>query len=281
LTQASKVTAQQSTTAPTGFVSSTLITSSSSYSVIASDVFEFGQRIEGLNMSDLNYGTANAVTTTLSFWVRSSLTGTFGGRFANSAQDYSYPFSFTISSADTWEYKTVVVPGPTSGTWLTTNSIGLRVFFSLGTGSDYLGTAGAWTASDNRGVTGQVNLVGTSGATFYITGVQLEAGSVATPFERRSYGQELSLCQRYYQISLAGHTAYVTNLFGYGSYVPFSVRMRSAPTITLISSLAAVNFGATIGSFASTLAEGYLYEKVATSTAGGRYLDSLAATAEL
>jgi len=246
LTQASKVTAQQSTTAPTGFVSSTLITSSSSYSIIASDVFEFGQRIEGLNVSDLNYGTADAVTTTLSFWVRSSLTGTFGGRFANSAQDYSYPFSFTISSANTWEYKTVVVSGPTSGTWLTTNGIGLRVFFSLGAGSDYLGTDGAWTASDKRGVTGQVNLVSTNGATFYITGVQLEAGSVATPFERRSYGQELALCERYYQINHTEQYDYRPGSATTYGPAPFRTKMRNTPSAMnlITTNYYGVGFGA-------------------------------------
>lgn len=197
LTQASKVSGQQSTVAPSGFTHSTLLTSLSAYSVTSTDVFEYGQRIEGFNIADLGYGTAAASTTALSFWVRSSLTGTFGGRLANAEQNYCFPFSFSIGAANTWEYKTITIPGPTAGAWVTNTAVGLRVFFSLGAGSSMVATAGSWTSGDYRGVTGQVNLVGTNGATFYITGIQLEKGSTATPFEFRSLGQELVLCQRY------------------------------------------------------------------------------------
>jgi hypothetical protein len=180
LSQASKLTTQQSSTAPTGFVNSLLVTSSSAYSVGSGDIFEVRQFVEGYNTADLMWGTANAQTVTLSFWVRSSLTGTFGGAIRNSASDRSYVFSYSISSANTYEYKTITIAGDTSATWLTTNGRGIGVFFSLGAGSTALKAAGSWGAGEYEGVTGQTNLVGTSGATFYITGVQLEAGSTAS-----------------------------------------------------------------------------------------------------
>jgi hypothetical protein len=199
-TQSSKLTVQQSTTAPTGFSHSLLATSSSAYSVISTDQFTIQQRVEGFNSYDLSFGTANASTVTLSFWVRSSLTGTFGGALTNSAYSRTYPFSYTINAANTWEYKTVTIAGDTTGTWISaTNGVGLRVSWSLGAGSNYLNTAGAWAADDALGATGQVNLVGTNGATFYITGVQLEKGSTATSFDYRPYGTELQLAQRYYE----------------------------------------------------------------------------------
>jgi hypothetical protein len=198
LTEASKFTVQQSSTAPNGFVNSLLVTSSSAYSVVTGDIFAIRQRIEGTNVADLGWGTANAKTVTLSFWVRSSLTGTFGGALSNSAANRSYPFTYTISVADTFEYKTVEIEGDTSGTWLTTNGIGINLTFGLGGGSTYSGTAGAWNSNNNLTATGATSVVGTSGATWYITGVQLEKGSTATSFDYRPYGTEISLCQRYY-----------------------------------------------------------------------------------
>jgi hypothetical protein len=192
-------TVQQSSIAPAGFTKSMLLTvTTADASVGSTQAYFFKQAIEGYNVADLGWGAAGASTVTLSFWVRSSLTGTFGGAILNGVANRSYPFTFVISSANTWEQKTVTIPGDTSGTWATENTAGLQVYFSVGMGSTYLGTAGAWAGATYLGATGQANLISTNGATFYITGVQLEKGSTATSFDVRPYGTELSLCQRYY-----------------------------------------------------------------------------------
>ena len=243
---ASKYSFQQnagSVTPPVGFANYLGITSLSAYSVASTDVFATFQYIEGYNIADLGWGTANAKTVTLSFWVRSSLTGTFGGCLGNGNATRSYPFTYTISSANTWEQKTVTIAGDTSGTWLTTTSIGIGLYLGFGVGSTYSGTAGAWAGAEYYGATGATSVVGTNGATFYITGVQLEVGSTATPFERRMYGQELALCQRYCQrwtgngvstqvaIAIGFQVATTDSLFNVQTAVP----MRSAPTITFSS----------------------------------------------
>jgi len=192
--------AQRDTTAPAGFVNSlkwTTTTADSSLS--ASQYSGIYHAIEGLNTADLMWGTANAQTVTLSFWVRSSLTGTFGGSLRNNVGNRSYPFTYTISVANTFEYKTVTIAGDTggSGTWLTNNSAGIKLFFGLGVGSNFSGTAGAWAGNNYLSATSAVSVIGTLNATFYITGVQLERGSTASSFEYRPYGTELALCQRY------------------------------------------------------------------------------------
>jgi hypothetical protein len=217
LTQASKYTAQQnagSVTPPTGFTKYLGITSLSSYSVLTGDTFGLYQYIEGFNTSDLAWGTASASAITLSFWARSSLTGTFGGALINNATDRCYPFSYTISSANTWTKATITIVGDTSGTWATDNSVGIGLRLGLGTGATYSGTSGAWAAGNFVQPTSTVSVVGTNGATFYITGVQLEAGSTATEFERRPYGTELALCQRYYEQPNLPNTAVFLGLMG-------------------------------------------------------------------
>ena len=243
LSVASKFSVQQSSTAPTGFNNSLLFTSLSSYSVLAGDYFNIQQRIEGFNVADLGWGTADAKTVTLSFWVRSSLTGTFGGSVNNSVIDRSYPFSYTISVANTWEYKTITIAGDTTGTWLTTNGNGLRLGFSLGYGSTYgNGTAGAWVASDVESVTGATSVVGTNAATFYITGVQLEIGSTATPFERRLYNQELAACQRYFCLLAGGGACGVAeNTNTVSLTYQYPVPMRTSPTGTLDATKGTLN----------------------------------------
>jgi hypothetical protein len=236
VSQASKYTVQQnagSVTPPAGFKNYLGVTSSSAYSITSSDYFAVLQIVEGLNTYDLNWGTASASTITISFWVRSSLTGTFGGALMNSAEVRSYPFTYTISSANTWEQKSVTIAGDQSGTWLTTNGIGLYVVFGLGVGSTYSGTAGAWAASATiLSATGATSVVGTNGATFYITGVQLEKGSTATSFDYRPYGTELALCQRYAQPCGQGGTGRASSTTGLETTTQFRVPMRTTPTIT-------------------------------------------------
>jgi hypothetical protein len=235
--QASKGTWQRnagSVTPPAGFINYLGFTSSSAYTVGSTEEFEFYQSIEGLNVADLAWGTANASTVTLSFWVRSSLTGTFGGALQNSAGNRSYPYSYTVSAANTWEQKTITVPGDTTGTWLTTNGIGIAVYFGLGVGSTKSGTAGAWSGSYLTSATGATSVVGTNGATFYITGVQLEKGITATSFDYRPYGTELALCQRYYE-KLPGARLWGSNAnLSYATWA-FKVTKRASPTITLAS----------------------------------------------
>jgi len=191
-------TVQQVADAPTGFVNSLKFTTTTADASLGATQFSYiGQFIEGLNVADLAWGSASAQTVTMSFWVKSSLTGTFGGALTNSAFNRSYPFTYAISAANTWEQKTVTIAGDTSGTWLTTNGVGIRVQFGLGVGSTYSGTAGSWAGSQFISATGATSVIGTLNATWQVTGVQLEAGTVASPFERRDYGRELMMCQRY------------------------------------------------------------------------------------
>jgi len=201
--QSSKFSIQQnagSVTPPEYFKNYIGATSLSAYTVTSGDYFSIRQGIEGSNIINLAWGTSDAKTVTLSFWVRSSLTGTFGGSFTNDGFNRSYPFSYTISSANTWEKKSITVAGDTSGTWLTTNGVGIYVTFGLGVGSTYSGTAGAWSASGLLSATSATSVVGTNTATFYMTGVQLEAGTTASDFEFLPVDVNLQRCQRYYQI---------------------------------------------------------------------------------
>jgi hypothetical protein len=225
--------AQQDSSAPAGFINSVKLTTTTiDSSLTTTQLYSFQHRIEGTNIADLGWGSVSAKTVTLSFWVRSSLTGTFGGALRNSANNRSYPFTYSISAADTWEQKSVTIAGDTTGTWLTTTGLGIRVFFGLGGGPDASGTAGAWNSNNNSTATGAVSVIGTLNATWFITGVQLEAGSVATPFERRPYGTELALCQRYYYKTTIGRqgTGFAKTTTVAEVYVPFQVNMRVAPT---------------------------------------------------
>jgi len=169
-TVASKFSIEQTisgVSAPTGFTDYFGVTSLSAYSVLTGDSFSVGQAIEGLNVADLGWGTASAKSITISFWVRSSLTGTFGGALRNSAVNRSYPFTYSISSANTWEQKSITIAGDTSGTWLTTNGVGIRLGFGLGQGSTFNGTAGAWAGANYNNATGATSVVGTNGATLW------------------------------------------------------------------------------------------------------------------
>ena len=243
---ASKFTVQRnagSVTPPAGYINYLGVTSSSAYTVGASEFFFIQQVIEGFNIADLAFGTASAATLTLSFWVRSSLTGTFGGTITNGNTTRVYPFTFTISSANTWTQISVTVAGDTTGTWSTDNTGGLVVNFNMGAGATVSGTAGAWSGSTLRAPTGATSVVGTNGATFYITGVQLEKGSTATSFDYRPYGTEFALCQRYFR-KTSGATNQEPTFYGYGSNAQvvgqswvYSVSMRASPTTTTSGTL--------------------------------------------
>jgi hypothetical protein len=258
LTQASKFTVQQnagSVTPPTGFINYLGITSSSAYSVLVGDTFIIGQNIEGLNITDLAWGTANAKTVTLSFQVYSSLTGSFGGALLNSATNRSYTFSYSVPTANTWTSISVTIAGDTSGTWLTTNGIGMYVRFGLGSGSTFTQTANSWGTGNVVQPPSTVSVVGTSGATFYITGVQLEVGTNATSFENIDIARLTVQCQRYYAKTFPQGTAPAQNAGATGALMQqdsgstsygaqlgwrFPVTMRTTPsTITFYNPSAA------------------------------------------
>jgi hypothetical protein len=251
-------TAQQSTTAPTGFYNSLLITTSSANASAFNAVW---QRIEANNTNDLGLGTAAASTFTVSFWVRSSVTGTFGFYLQNNASSYSYVTTYTINTANTFEYKTITVVGPTAGTWLTTNNCSLQVAWSLGGTGGTTSTLGSWQAANVYNATGSTGISNTASATFYITGVQLEAGTTASPFEYRQYGTEFVLCQRYFETSFIGGVS-TTNTDGNGiisimgfsgatttsflgvAPVQYRVSKRATPTITIYDLASPRNSGA-------------------------------------
>jgi len=246
----STVTIQQSTTAPSGFTNSLLATVSTGAAVAAGSYFSIQQFMEGYNTADFALGTASAQQFTVSFWVRSSVTGTFGVGFRNSAFDLSYWTTYTVNAANTWEQKSVTIAAPTSGTFGTGNSYGLNAIFSLGCGSTNKATSNnSWNAGGKLGAVGETDLIATTGATFYITGVQLEVGTVATSFDYRSYGTELALCQRYFAKTYDTATvpgtatsagAISTNVNATWTYAPsgtwcFPVAMRAQPTVVLYS----------------------------------------------
>ena len=254
-TAATKFSVQRnagSVTPPAGFAYYMGITSSAATTPSSTDIYAFSQKVEGYNFADAAFGTASAKSITLSFWVRSSLTGTFGGSLLNSDANRVYVFSYSISAANTWEYKTITVAGDTTGTWLTNNGIGITIYWDLGSGTAQKSAAGSWGPNVYYAPTGSTNIIGTNGATFYITGVQLELGSVATPFENRQYTTELQLCQRYYaktynttqppaNASANGNLVTVCNNGGSGfiNWV-FPVEMRAAPTVTPYNSATGV-----------------------------------------
>jgi hypothetical protein len=248
-TSAGVFTLQQLTTSLAGFnkyIRATVTTTASS--LASGNFYIVAQNIEGFNTADFNWGTADSTAATLSFWVRSSVTGTFGGSIRNSAANRAYPFSYTITSAGAWEQKIITIAGDTTGTWLKDNGIGIRVTWALGVGTDRAGTAGAWNSTSNLSVTGATNLMATNGATFDITGVQLEKGSNATSFDYRPYGTELALCQRYFEKSyaqsfapatatVAGYITSSVNSTTTAGYLGFShsykVTKRASPTVVI------------------------------------------------
>jgi hypothetical protein len=251
VSQTSKLTTAQASTSgaalAAGFNKCTNVTVTSAYTVGASEVFVLQQRIEGYNVADLVFGTASAKTITLSFWVNCSVTGAFGGVVLGASGTRSYPFSYTVNAANTWEQKTVTIAGCTDGTWVTNNGNGMLLAWSLGVGSTFTTTANAWATGEYYNSTGGQSLVATNGATWNITGVQLEVGSSATSFDYRQYGTELMLCQRYYQtcydigqtpgsnvgtgIQFSWASANTASIAG--GAVTLSTSMRTIPSVTI------------------------------------------------
>ena len=237
-----RMTAQQVTDAPANFKNSLKITvTTTDASPTASEGYAIRQSIEGQNMSHLNFGTSDAQTITVSFYVKSSVTGDFSLNLGNGSSTRWYGALYTVNTADTWERKTVTLVGDTTGTWASDNTSGLVVVFGLGGGSSRTTTADAWqTLSGTQTfTTGGTNLFATSSATFQITGVQLEVGSVATPFEHRSFGEEMELCRRYYfRLINAANEVYGQG-FNYGAYVrtaihPQTTEFRTLPSLEYV-----------------------------------------------
>jgi hypothetical protein len=244
------MTGQRSTVAPAGFTGSLLFTATTGATPVSGDYPGISQNIEGFNTADFGWGTSNPQTVTLSFWVRSSVTGTYGFAVQNSAQNRSYVAQYAINSANTWEYKTITITGDTSGTWLTDNNVGARLTWDMGFGFGATATANTWQAGQLYSVTGNVKLGATAGATFYITGVQLEAGTAATQFENRLYGTELALCQRYYYASASAAIFMAGQSYGANSVDGLRM-VYSLPSTMRVNPTGAISGGNDGGSFAS------------------------------
>ena len=241
-TSSGTMTVQQSSIVPAGFNRSLLHTVSTGASPAAGDQNRIEHCVEGNKFADFDFGTSNAQSFTFSFWVRSSVTGTYAVAFLNAAWNRSYVATYTVNAANTWEQKTITVAGDTTGTWAKDNTVGIRFKFDLGSGST------SNTASPNQWVSGEfyrtsstVTLLATTGATFYITGVQLEKGSTATSFDYRPYGTELALCQRYY-FQTADRLTYkhfASGMWYTGTVtqlnMKFPAMMRASPTVTINS----------------------------------------------
>ena len=284
------VTFGQSTTAPAGFINSSVVTVTTADSSIAnSDLYYIYQQIEGLNVADLGFGTASAQTVTLSFWVRSSVIGTYGAVIANSSGNRSYVSNYTINVANTWEQKLVTVAGDTSGTWLTTNGIGLSIRWGLAAGSNWQGTAGVWGTANAVCSSSQVNFMATVSNTFYLTGVQLEVGSQATSFDYRDYGRELILCQRYfYKVDSNFITCFATTTGRALGTLAFPATMRATPTATgtdvtamnnwYIANISGVYSYESGGMSANGCDVGYYFVSGTTFTAGTIYRPNASAT---
>jgi len=255
-------TARRSTLVPSGsgFINSLSITNGTGVSMAAGNYTTIRHGIEGFNTADLNWGTSFAKSITISFWVRSSLTGTFGLALRNNANNYGYVVSYSISLANTWEYITKTIPGPTSGTWNTGNERGIFLIWDLGAGTTYSIAAGTWTsASEILGLTGGTKFRTTTGATYYLTGVQLEVGNVATPFEHRNYSVELQLCKRYFQrwgsgvTWQAGQTGTSGGAYDYFKFIGGGMysggTMRTTPDITYLDDTYFMGIGAATGTY--------------------------------
>ena len=284
-TQASKTTTQRITSTIPGFAHSMKVTSSSAYTPVSNDEIEWFQRIEAGQIAQFGWGTTSAKTAVLSFWVKSSITGTFGGSINDGSLSYSFPFSYTINTANAPEYKSITITPPPGGTWTSTGvGIGMHLFFSLGAAGTSLGTAGAWISGFKNGATGQTNLVATNGATLEITGVQLEQNLQPTPFEQRPIGVELALCQRYYSGVDYGTSNFVDGYQINTGYITLWIKlpqtMRVTPTSVSVSIGGTQN---TTGHAAYAISPDtiQIYGNQVTTGRGYYYVSAVVASAEL
>ena len=278
MSSGSKYSVQQVTDAPSGYYNSLKVTSAAATTVGTNDYYQLNTPLEGYSVTQLDLGLSTAKKLTLSFWVKSSLTGTFGGAYSNNAGNRFYAWTYTILSANTWEHKTVTVDGVTDGSWERTTGAGLWVYWTLGAGSGQQGTAGSWGTTFKRGPTGATNVVATNGATWQITGVQLEVGPQSTPFEHEPAGVTLSKCERYfYKLPISSFGPFFCNYVSSHrfAHIWFPVRMRTTPTSTT------TNAGGTIYEYHPDPYHTKYYVTAAYDTAASVYLQSFQADAEL
>jgi hypothetical protein len=235
------ITLSQESDAPADFkYSQKILVTTADIDIPVNSMMRLEQRIEASSLRDINQGTASAKQLNVSFWVKSNKTGSFSVGMFNDNNGATISQPYTINSADAWEHKTVTFVADTSvGTLSTTdNAVGLRLWFALASGTSFnSGTPNVWSTSATHRAIGQaVNLFDATNNYWQVTGVQLEAGDTATPFEHRSYGQELALCQRYYQRITVGcyHTAAVLN-DSVTINTPLQTHMRTSPTANEIS----------------------------------------------
>ena len=281
-------TMQRSDNAPPGFKNSLMFTVSTADTSIASgDYYIVQQRVEGYNFAHLNWGTANAKPVTLSFWVKADVTGKYGISFWPSAQNYNYVTHYNINVADTWEYKTITIPPPVGGTWLTDHQTGFGIWWDLGTGTVYqTSTTETWGQSTKFLPSDVTKMISTNGAKFRMTGVQLEEGSNATEFEHRSIGEELALCQRYYTQANTASSGYPLLYFmqysnNYRMLVAdFPTTMRAAPSFQVTMGTGADSTGLT-QSYNTSPHQGKAYVNVASTSANASWIWKYTADAEL
>jgi len=249
--------------------------------IASTDQVNIQQRIEGYNVRDLI-----GKTFALSFWVRSTKTGTHCAYFQNSAQDRTFVVEYTVSASNTWESKTVTVSGGliTAGTWDWTTGTGLLVGWTLAAGSTAQTTAGAWQTGTFFATSAQVNCLDSTSNIFAITGVQLEVGSVATPFEHRPYQTELALAQRYYEVGGNEniYSGYANSGSAYYDAVRYAVVKRATPSTIVFSDVANVGFPNSAPTLGSNNASGFYAQKTSNATSTAAYFQySWTSNAEL